>query len=399
MADAKERILDQINDLLDTPEQYWLLGAGISKEAGIPLMNTLTDHIQSLLDDEYSRMYTEIRENISQNANVEDILSHIGDLIAIAERSREGQVNFNGTEYSIEYLQNFHSEIQTRIRNVVRFGFKKVDGGSNEVGESENPIVDVKNHLTFVKALFDERRAGFNRRPPIKFFTTNYDTLLEDAFALNKIKYVDGFSGGAMAHWNPEVYQEANSYNIDAELYKLHGSIDWFVNEKEIVVRRREGAKYPDENSSRLLIYPQATKYMITRKDPFANLFSIFRDSLYTEKSTILGICGYSFSDEHINEEINQIMSINGNSLTIIAFVKQDGDKLQEQDKGLPKQIYQWLNSEDLNWRDRLIVATDHGLYQGNLENQLPVEGDNTHSWWKFSGLTDLLKNGPEALV
>src|SRR5699024_10284511 len=180
-----------------------LLGAGISIEAGIPLMSTLTERIGDLLEDNSEHLYLELLENLSENANVEDALSHLGDLIAIAERSRKGQVNFNGNQYQIKHLKNFHSEIQAKIRDVVRHGFKKNEEKEDEEGTSVNPIVEVVNHLNFVKALFNERRAGFNRRPPIKFFTTNYDTLLEDAFALNKVTYVDGFSGGAMAHWNP----------------------------------------------------------------------------------------------------------------------------------------------------------------------------------------------------
>lgn len=400
MENSKERLLDQIDDLLNIPDQLWLLGAGISKEAGIPLMNPLTDQIERLLVDDLSKMYEDIREALSEDANVEDILSHLGDLIALAQRSRDKTSTLGETEYSEDQLKELHSEIQSNIRDILRFGYKPAFDDQDEIsGDSDNPIVDVKNHLNFVRALFNERRAGFNRRPPVKFFTTNYDTLLEDALALNKLNYIDGFSGGAMAYWNPAIYEQTFPLQLDAELYKLHGSIDWFVNEEEIVVRRREGVKYPDEERSRLLIYPQATKYMLSRKDPFAGLFTNFRKWLHSEKSSILVICGYSFRDEHINEEIHQMMSISGNSLTILAFVKQNENSSDRESKGLPDQLYKWLSSDQVKWKERLVVASDYGLFLGNMDKKLIPSEDQSYDWWTFKGLTKLLKNGPKEIL
>ena len=400
MSNEIERGLSQVDELLNIPDQYWLLGAGISKEAGLPLMKPLTDHIEDLVVEDDLKMFTAVRRYLPDSANVEDILSHLGDLIAIAKRSQDDECTFNGDEYTVDELRNFHADILSKIRKILRFGYKPATDGQVEViGDKDNPIVHVQNHLNFVKALFDERRKGFNRRPPIKFFTTNYDTLLEDSLALNRLNYVDGFSGGAMAFWDPKIYNEYASKYIDAELYKLHGSIDWFVSEEDIVVRRREGVSYPDKERSRLLIYPQASKYMLTRRDPFSSLFSKFRESLYTEKSAILVVCGYSFGDEHINEEINRTMTFSGNSLTLLAFVKQDKNKLDHDNKGLPEQIYRWLSSEQTNWGNRLVVATDLGLFQGSLENKIPPEDDSTYNWWTFEGLTKLLKNGPREVI
>lgn len=400
MAKTEERLLERIDELLNIPDQLWLLGAGISKEAGIPLMNPLTDRIESLLVNDHSEMYENTREALSENANVEDILSHLGDLIALAQRSRNKTSTLGENEYTEDQLIEFHSEIQSNIRDILRFGYKPAFEDEDEIsGTPDNPIVDVKNHLNFIRALFNERRAGFNRRPPVKFFTTNYDTLIEDALALNKLNYIDGFSGGAMAYWNPGIYDQTFPLQLDAELYKLHGSIDWFVNEEEIVVRRREGVKYPDEERSRLLIYPQATKYMLSRKDPFAGLFSNFRESLYTDKSTILVICGYSFRDEHINEEIHQTMSISENTLTILAFAKQDENSLDSESRGLPDQLHKWLSSDQIKWKDRLVVASDYGLFLGDMDNKLIPREDQSFDWWTFKGLTKLLKNGPKEIL
>lgn len=396
MSVEKERIFDQVNELLNIPNQMWLLGAGVSKESGIPLMHPLTDRIETLLEGEEFQLFQRIRAILSEESNIEDVLSHLGDLLALCNRSRNESFEYNGNEYSQEELQSLYDSIQKMIRDVIRFGYKPDEGGGESIGTISNSIVEIDSHLAFVRSLFKDRRAGFNRRPSIKFYTTNYDTLLEDALALSKLHYTDGFSGGAMGFWSPERYESERSNNLDAELYKLHGSIDWFVNEEDIVVRRREGVNYPDEEQGRLLIYPQSTKYIATQRDPFATLFSKFRDSLISYETSLLSICGFSFNDDHINEEINQVMSVQGNTLTILAFCWQDVEKLNNEDKGLPKQIYNWLSDSSRNWKNRLVVATNHGLYQGDLINKLPFEEGVSYDWWRFDGLTDLLKNGPK---
>jgi hypothetical protein len=84
---------------------------------------------------------------------------------------------------------------------------------------------------------------------------------------------------------------------------KLHGSIDWHLGEDDRVWRVRDGDLYP-KKISRVLIYPQSTKYLATQRDPFAAQFDLFRRALGAREENVLATCGYSFGDEHINQEI-----------------------------------------------------------------------------------------------
>jgi hypothetical protein len=102
-------------------------------------------------------------------------------------------------------------------------------------------------------------------------------------------------------------------------VFKLHGSIDWFMSSEDAVVRLREGAGYPPDAPGRLLIYPQATKYEATQRDPFARLFAAFRAALASDRQALLAVCGYSFGDEHVNEEIERALRRRGNQLTLVA--------------------------------------------------------------------------------
>jgi hypothetical protein len=260
----------------------------------------------------------------------------------------------------------------------MRWGYVPANSGAKEVlGTSGKPIVKVDGHVDFIDALFRVRRANLERRPPVALFTTNYDTLIEDALALSRIRTADGFSGGAMAFWDPDHQSDAfeqpfiskGTGEAQAKVYKLHGSIDWFRDKQDVVVRRREGAGYPSDDPSRLLIYPQATKYQVTQKDPFARLFASFRSALNADNEGLLAIIGYSFGDDHVNEEIERALRRRGNKITVLAFSWQPDD---------------------------MILPPNGGMYHGTLENQYPAPSDDPHKWWSFSGVTRMLKYGPE---
>jgi hypothetical protein len=316
----------QIDALLNLPEQAWLLGAGVSNEAGIPLMQPLTERVQTMLTGDQESDFRTIRGDLDPTAHVEHVLSHVGDLISLAARAKHHTVVVGRATRDIAFLRALHARIQECIRDTIRFGYKSADGGRpEEVGTRVNPIVSIDPHTRFVRALFGKRRAGLERRPPVPFFTLNYDTLVEDALALSRVRATDGFSGGAMAFWDPDEahaglddpFSEGGGYQ--ARVFKLHGSIDWFMSSEDAVVRLREGAGYPPDAPGRLLIYPQATKYEATQRDPFARLFAAFRAALASDRQALLAVCGYSFGDEHVNEEIERALRRRGNQLTLVA--------------------------------------------------------------------------------
>lgn len=400
--------LAQLDGLLDRPKQMWLLGAGISKEAGVPLMDPLTSRIPEELPSTYEQDFNTLLNRLRDDAHVEHVLTQISDLISIASSSRTRKAPFGENDQRTQSeLEDLHAAIQKCIRKIIRGGYKPTNGDSPEIGTPEEPIISIDNHRAFVRALFEKRRAGKKSPNPVALFTTNYDTLLEDALALSRIPASDGFSGGAMGYWRPSApgvnYETPfrRTEHANAKLYKLHGSIDWYSVPGDIVVRRREGAGYPDEDASRLLVYPQSTKYRTTQREPFGRLFRIFRRALAHPDEGVCVICGYGFGDQHINSEIENALGRPDNSLNLVAFVKEAvTDKDQQQGEESPKPqlppvIDRWL-SDDQRWDDRLIVVTDQGFYHQTAENKLP-EGF-TWNLWTFEGLTRFLQHGPEAV-
>lgn len=383
--------VETIDNLLNESRQMWLLGAGISREAGIPLMYPLTNRVQALLTDSHQTDYKQILSDLTPNSHVEHVLSHLGDLIAIANRTREQKFQIGKSDRNVSELGLLHDAIKAAIRETVQWGFLEKKDLEPEVGDSSNPIVRISDHQQFISAIFSKRRAGFDRRPSVPFFILNYDTLIEDALALNKITYSDGFSGGAMAFWNPDeashCFDQPFKGPFNAKVYKLHGSVDWFVSNEDVVVRRKEITTYSTESGDKLLIYPQATKYLLSQRDPFAKMFSAFRNGLHEVENTVLCICGYSFGDDHVNEEIERAMRQRNNSLTIIAFLSQS------KSGQLPLTIQSWLSEKNSSWNNRIWVAGKFDIFHKSLT---PVYTTSKEmKWWSFSGLTDFLKFGP----
>ncbi|MGF1763020.1 SIR2 family protein, partial [Aliivibrio kagoshimensis] len=280
----------QVEEHLKCSEQSWLLGAGISFDAKLPLMYPLTNKVKKDVETSHKKLYddiiTPLFEELPEQCHIEHVLSHLGDYAALAERNKEKKTVISGGEVELATLEEVHNTILESISNVIRCGYVEGDDeAADEEGTLSEPIVDIESHLEFIDTLFNHASAGVHeRRKTVNIFTTNYDTLLEDALALNKVPYWDGFAGGAVAHRTQRYGELAPTNGQRANLIKMHGSIDWFLCDKGYVWRVRDNDRYPKADR-RVLIYPQATKYIATQQDPFASQFDLFRKSLNSRQS------------------------------------------------------------------------------------------------------------------
>ncbi|MGI6752588.1 MAG: SIR2 family protein [Anaerovoracaceae bacterium] len=372
-------IVEEINKNLGCTNQNWLFGAGISHNANVPLMISLTERVAAMLpEDETKSIYEGITEDLHNNFHIEHVLSHLGDHIAIAERSKHQKTTINGNSYEAIKLRKLHSTIIESIGETVRYGYRKfnIDGeDSEEIGSMNKPIIKIDDHLSFAETLL-ETHANLLKRSSITIFTTNYDTLIEDAFSLINVEVNDGFVGAAIGFWKPELsYKKQTGINV----VKLHGSVDWISDEHKGLLRTRYGTNYNLSNSE-VLIYPQATKYVETQKDPFANLFTEFRQKINSKEDNVLIVCGYSFGDEHINTEIYQALSQENNKTTLIVFAKEKNAFLE---KLLDKNQF----------GNKVYIASSKGIYHGDNSLISRIDGES-YDWWKFEGMISFLKDG-----
>ena len=396
-----DNIVDDLTQLSSHGQQIWLLGAGASFQSNLPLVSGLTSRVRTILADTPFRQEANpnimighllegLRADIGPNVTIEDILDHLADHLSITRRRAEQRASLKvltpdgatRTEYfSFPELQSVHQKILETIRDTLRWGYVHSDNpNESRVGTPENPILCIEHHMSFVDVLFDALRAGRELRVhPIEFFTTNYDTLIEDALALQAVPYTDGFYGGAVAHWDPTLLYDMNSHNqtIRARVTKIHGSIDW-TRLGDRVIRRRISDSYP-EGQADLLIYPQALKYELTKREPFETLFGEFRRSLNRPTPQVLFACGYGFGDEHVNQELYIALNSPDSQLTLVAFSKKrDGCPAQWQSEAFGERVY---------------MVTEDGIWRGNEGPFLQPPRGELHNWWTFTGMTTFLRN------
>lgn len=210
--------LDRLDALMAQNGRVFLIGAGCSKCAGLPLMEELTAKVlDSSVPDGYA---IEILKGIQDSfkgangPNIEDCLSEIIDLLAIAERrnergATENQVFIKEKQYSGPQLREAAEKIKFAIADII---------------ESSGKKIDVAIHREFVKAVHRPIRPGkTDGLGCVDYLCLNYDTLLEDALALERISFSDGLDGGVTGWWNPAVFDRDG---LSSRIFKLHGSIN-----------------------------------------------------------------------------------------------------------------------------------------------------------------------------
>ena len=176
------------------------------------------------------------------------------------------------------------------------------------------------------------RRNSHNR---VKLFTTNYDTLFEQAAQQEGFILVDGFTYDFPRMFNSFMYDydfvrrgenkvtdEPDYVEKVIQLYKLHGSIDWNKeNEDEIV--KRENPENP------LMIYPRRNKFEQSYEPPYFEMFSRFQQELRKRNTLFISI-GFSFADKHIRTIVENAMKNNPSLKVLIVDYNLDQDDFKK---------------------------------------------------------------------
>lgn len=360
----------QLERLLSNSNHAFLLGAGCSRCAGLPLMDKLTADVcnSSNLCGRTKRILKYIIQQFegSTTANIEDYMSVLVDILSIEERrsncgTAKNTIRLSRTEYSVVDLRNALAEIKSAIAQCI-----------------EGNSISLSIHRRFIRAIHSTLQSGKSTNQSIvDYFTLNYDTLLEDALALERIPYVDGFYGGATGWWDQGCF---NQKNTSARVFKIHGSIDWCLLEEDDVLPRRVRPNVALSGAlNRVMIWPAATKYREAQRDPYAQMISEMKRTLRPNDGceVVLAICGYRFGDSHINMELDQALRESEQRLTIIAFTSENEPTGQLKDWAQDPVIY-----------DQVCIYANRGFYHGNDQIRSNVD----LPWWNFEILTRLLE-------
>lgn len=132
--------------------------------------------------------------------------------------------------------------------------------------------------------------------------TTNYDRLAEVAIDKIGATCVDGFYGHILREFNLDFSSArvitTKRREMVVDLWKVHGSIDWFRCPDGTMVSAPSCDEVP-VGCEPLIVPPSKSKYAETSQDPYRGIISQADAAFETARSYLC--VGYGFGDEHIH--------------------------------------------------------------------------------------------------
>ena len=278
------KTLDELRNHLalhDKPIAF-LFGAGTSSSVrvdDVPLIPTVKGmtatckNAAQALGNNFVQAWDSIASHCREG-NIEDILSRLYTMIDAMSDSDE--------------LSGLNREDVKKLDCATRKAIARI------VTPDISLIPDDFPHRQFAKWI-----SRSSHRRPVEVFTVNYDVLIEHGMELERVPLHDGFVGSHRPFFFPESLRdpEAQPGATWSRLWKMHGSVAWrriAYGHRSVIVR---GGTVGDGE----MIYPSFEKYDESRQQPYV----AFRDRLIwflNQQDAVLIICGFSFSDEHIND-------------------------------------------------------------------------------------------------
>lgn len=180
------------------------------------------------------------------------------------------------------------------------------------------------------KTFLDKITARKASEPRVQLFTTNYDTLFEQAAQEGGYAVIDGFSFTfprtfSGRYFDYDIVQRERTRLKDEEsfvskvfhLYKMHGSLTWEKTEQGIV-------QQVNSTESPLIVYPASDKYESSYEQPYFEMMSRFQQALRRE-NTLLIVVGFGFRDKHIQNVI--LEAVNQNPSFQLVIVNYNGNE------------------------------------------------------------------------
>lgn len=145
--------------------------------------------------------------------------------------------------------------------------------------------------LTMILKKFVQRAGVTN------IITTNYDRLIEYSIDFAQGNVETGFSGNFIKSFGNI---KSNIAKRTVNLFKVHGSIDWFKHKSNQNILATYFLEYADFSDFYLpmIVTPGSEKYRETHNDPFRTVIAEADKALRSSTSYLC--IGYGFNDEHI---------------------------------------------------------------------------------------------------
>jgi hypothetical protein len=307
--------------MISADSLIFLLGAGASKEAGIPISTEMMDNVEKLLiaDEEwkdYKELYYCLKSSILHgfgiNGEYHDNLLNIETLVNTMEELTK----------SIKHpMYPFVGSWIPRLTELTGNDFKIIE---KLRGKIVSKLFDWMKYEQTEKIEYFKGFLKFQQqwKYTLRIFTLNYDLCIEDACVDGNInRGIDN-----QTHiWNSRNFENEENSEYNIVLYKLHGSVDWSREESGIVKEWKNDIR----NKKSALIF--GTAYKLQYLDPFLYLIYEFRKRTLDSRTNTVICIGYSFGDEHINGIIGQSIADNPKKRIIVVSPIDENEILDKQ--------------------------------------------------------------------
>lgn len=300
-----------------------ILGSGASVPFNLPSMWTLGEYIKNNIafaDTDDQIQFEKFKTHFDENGDLEATLSELQLRPKVLE-----QIVFKTWELvnraDIAAYESF-------IANAAEF-----------------PLKDLTGHLL--------RTAGRK----VSLITTNYDRLAEYAASFAKAVICTGYAQNYIGHFSKNIHANnlaaIKGYNGQVNIWKVHGSLDWFKTRDEEDIQLPLRHTIPD-GFTPLIVTPGLSKYYETHNEPYRTIFTQ-ADKEIEEANGFLCI-GYGFNDIHVQPKlISQIK----NNKPIIVLTKELTPKTKQSIIG--NKCRQYILIEEANGKDTRIYSSTQG--------------------------------------
>ncbi|MGB2841819.1 MAG: SIR2 family protein [Halobacteriota archaeon] len=261
----------------------------------------------------------------------------------------------------VELLPDFYDE------NTLKFGsiliYKEKEKSLKSLEKKLRRFIREKTIVSEDKIDYLEPLKEFiGKYKTLDIFSVNYDTCIEQFCKEYGLRYTDGFE----LYWYPKLFDDSD---YDVKLYKIHGSVMWYLTDRGTYVKIPIASKEKDEiefitgeTAKTLMVYPMGGKWEYA--EPLLEL--IRRLHVGLEKAGVCIVIGYSFRDDYIRRIFFEAARTNKDLILFLIApdagkIYDDKLKFIDKDKRKPSP----LEGRVICWNYPMdIVLKDYYLYR-----------------------------------
>ena len=271
-----------------------VLGSGATVSLGLPSMWTLGEHLKNTIaftEKEDQELFQNFKDKLEATEDLERALSEIqlsANILAKIIRATWELVN-----------QKDHLAYEELIKNGV------------------SPLSELISHLIN------------NSQRKATIITTNYDRCAEYAASQAKAIICNGYTQNYIGQFSNKIqtnHQLSNliGYNGQVNIWKVHGSLDWFKEGDSSSVQLPLRKEIPT-GLTPAIVTPGLSKYLETQMEPFRTIFTEADNEI--ESATGFVCIGYGFNDIHVQPKLLAQIAL---GKPIIVLTKELTDKCKD---------------------------------------------------------------------